>query len=62
MYSNKAKYAHSSVDIGDHRHTNVQNCIFLKYKCDKKIVLAPQSQKRSYGLVSACVYVAICTS
>ena len=31
------KYAHNSVDIGDHRYTNLQKCIFLKYKCDKKI-------------------------
>ena len=30
------KYAHSSVDIGNHRYTNVQNCILLKYKCNKK--------------------------
>ena len=30
------KYAHSSVDIGNHIYTNVQNCILLKYKCDKK--------------------------
>ena len=30
------KYVHSSVDIGNHRYTNVQNCILLKYKCDKK--------------------------
>ena len=35
-----AKYVHSSVDIGNHRYTNVQNCILLKYrpKCDKKKV------------------------
>ena len=31
-----AKYVHSSVDIGNHRYTNVQNCILLKYKCDLK--------------------------
>ena len=29
-----AKYAHSSVDIGNQRYTYVQNCILLKYKCD----------------------------
>ena len=28
------KYVHSSVDIGNHRYTNIQNCILLKYKCD----------------------------
>ena len=28
------KYVHSSVDIGNHRYTNVQNCILLKWKCD----------------------------
>ena len=27
------KYIHSSVDIGNHRYINVQNCILLKYKC-----------------------------
>ena len=51
------KYAHSSVDIGNHIYTNVQNCILLKYKCDKKCTnFCPppnsQSQKRSYGLGS----------
>ena len=30
------KYVLSSVDIGNHRYTYVQNCILLKYKCDKK--------------------------
>ena len=30
----RLKYAHSSVDIGNHRYTNVQNCILLKYKFD----------------------------
>ena len=29
-----ARYTHSSMDIGKHRYTNVQNCILLKYKCD----------------------------
>ena len=36
------------MDIGNHRYTNVQNCILLKYKCDfcptppnPKIVLRP---------------------
>ena len=32
----RLKYVHSSVDIGNHRYSNVQNCILLKYKCDKK--------------------------
>ena len=32
----RLKYAHTSVDIGNHRYTNVQNCILLKYKYDKK--------------------------
>ena len=32
----RLKYAHSSVDIGNHRYTNVQNCILLKYKCNEK--------------------------
>ena len=27
--------AHNSVDFGNHRCTNVPNCIILKYKCDK---------------------------
>ena len=26
----------SLVDIGNHKYTNVQNCILWKYKCDKK--------------------------
>ena len=34
VYRNKDKYAHSAVDIGNHRYTNVHNCILLKYKCD----------------------------
>ena len=28
------KYGNSSVDIGNHRYTNEQNCIHLKKKCD----------------------------
>ena len=28
------KYVNSSVDIGNHRYTNEQNCILLKKKCD----------------------------
>ena len=28
------KYVHSSVDIGNHRYSNDQNCILLKKKCD----------------------------
>ena len=28
MYSHEAKKAHSSVDIGNHRYTDTQNCIF----------------------------------
>ena len=46
------KYVHSSVDIGNHRYTYVQNCILLKYKCDlKKIkICPPPSQNCSYGL------------
>ena len=28
----RLKYAHSLVDIGNHRYTYVQNCILLKYK------------------------------
>ena len=27
-------YAHSSVDIGNHRYNYVPNCILLKYKGD----------------------------
>ena len=27
------KYVNSSVDIGNHRYTNEQNCIILKKKC-----------------------------
>ena len=39
VYSNKAKYAHSSLDILNQRCTNVQNCIVLICKCDtQKIV------------------------
>ena len=36
----RLKYVHSSVDIGNHRYPNVQNCILLKYgpKCDKKLL------------------------
>ena len=43
MYSNKAKYVHRSVDIGNDRYTNLQNCILLKYKSDQKQFCA-QSQ------------------
>ena len=57
MYSNKAKYAHRSVDIGnigDIGPTNVglQNCILLKRKCEKKNAPPPplQSPTPSYGL------------
>ena len=32
----RLKYAHSSVNIGNHRYSNVQNHIPLKYKCDIK--------------------------
>ena len=56
----RIKYAHSSVDIGNLRYTIVQNCILLKYKCDKKNVgrlrranlfcPPPPSPKRPYGL------------
>ena len=54
----RIKYAHSSVDIGNLRYTIVQNCILLKYKCDKKmlagfaaqIYFVPPSPKRPYGL------------
>ena len=28
VYRNMAKYVNSSVDIGNHRYTNEQNCIF----------------------------------
>ena len=28
------KYVNSSVDIGNHRYTNEQNCILLEKKCD----------------------------
>ena len=37
------KYVYSSVDIGNHRYTNEQNCILLKKKCDKKtrIIFCP---------------------
>ena len=38
VYSKKSKYAHSSVDIGNHRYRNVQNDVLLKYKCDKRII------------------------
>ena len=50
----------SSVDIGNHRYTNEQNCILLKKSMIKKnfarlrrakFFLPPQSQNRSYGLV-----------
>ena len=34
VYRNMAKYVNSSVDIGNHRYTNEQNCILLKKKCD----------------------------
>ena len=53
----------SSVDIGNHRYTNEQNCILLKKKYDKKkcarlrrakFFLPPQSQNRSYGLACSC--------
>ena len=27
----RLRYVHSSVDIENHRYTNVQNCILLKY-------------------------------
>ena len=35
-------------------YTNVQNCILLKYKCDQIFLPPPipQSQNRSYGLVT----------
>ena len=34
VYRNMAKYVNSSVDIGNRRYTNEQNCILLKKKCD----------------------------
>ena len=52
----------SSVDIGNHRYTNEQNCILLKKKVRFKKILRgfvaqtffapppPQSKNRSYGL------------
>ena len=43
VYSN----AHSSVDVGNQRYTNVQNCILLKCKCDN----TPQSQNVPTALV-----------
>ena len=55
----RLRYVHSSVDVGNHRCTNVQNCIHLKYKCGRKMCAAsarkffdppPPSPKRSYGL------------
>ena len=52
MYRNMAKicsYYSSSVDIGNHRHTNVLHSILLKYKCDlkKNLCLPPPIQKPS---------------
>ena len=34
LYSNKAKYAHSSVYSVNHRYSNAQNCIIFICKCD----------------------------
>ena len=48
------------MDIGNHRYTNVQNCILLKYKCDfffklrKFFCSPPPSQNHSYGLGFRC--------
>ena len=55
MYGNKAKLAHSSVDFGNHRYTNVKTIVSLLYesvipKEFAQIFLTPQSQNRSYGL------------
>ena len=54
------KYVNSSVDIGNHRYTNEQNCILFEKKVWLKKIFArprksffappPQSQNRSYGL------------
>ena len=56
------KYDHGSVDIGNHRYTNVQNCILLKYvglknnfdRLRRENIFAPHplSQKRSSGYVN----------
>ena len=63
-------YVNRSVDIGNHRYTNEQNCILLKKSMIKKkfarlrraifFCPPPQSQNRSYGLgVCVCVYVCV---
>ena len=36
------KYVNSSVDIGNHRYTNEQNCILLKKSVIKKICAMPR--------------------
>ena len=40
-----AKYVNSSVDIGNHRYTNEQNCSLLKKSVIKKIFFAPSIPK-----------------
>ena len=50
------KYVHSSGDIGNHRYTNVQNCILLKNKFDFFLNPPPQSKNRSYGIENCCSY------
>ena len=52
----RLKYAHSSVDIGNHRYNNVQNCIILKYKCDKKEIFAPPPPPPHPKNVYCCAY------
>ena len=48
------KYAHSSVDIGNHRYTNEQNYIRGNISVIKKKLPPPlpQSQKRPYSLAT----------
>ena len=59
MNKDKIDWYDSSVNFGNHRYTNEQNCILFICKCDlKKVCTAsaqnppPQSHNRSYGLES----------
>ena len=53
----RLKYAHSSEDIGNHRYTNVQNYILLKYKCDKKNF--PPPHPKPFCITDTCCFIFI---